>query len=81
MPLRIRPALAADHAAVADLTASVYRGEGFSSADYEPALRDVTSRAASATVLVAVDDADRPGHGAPPADMHIFTYMCEQMYV
>jgi ribosomal protein S18 acetylase RimI-like enzyme len=45
-----------DHAAVAELTAAVYRGEGFSSADYEPALRDVTSRAASATVLVAEVD-------------------------
>lgn len=59
MPLRVRPAVATDHAAVADLTASVYRGEGFSSADYEPALRDVASRAASASVLVGVDDADR----------------------
>lgn len=39
---------------VAELTASVYRGEGYSSADYEPALRDVASRAASATVLVGV---------------------------
>ena len=39
--------------AVAELTAAVYRGEGYSSADYEPALRDVASRAASATVLVA----------------------------
>ena len=47
---RIRPD---DLAAVAELTAAVYRGEGFSSADYEPALRDVASRAASATVLVA----------------------------
>ena len=42
---------------MADLTARVYRGEGFSSADYEPALRDVVSRARSATVLVAVDGA------------------------
>ena len=41
---------------MADLTASVYRGEGFSSADYEPALRDVGSRAASATVLVGEVD-------------------------
>jgi ribosomal protein S18 acetylase RimI-like enzyme len=38
---------------VAELTAQVYRGEGFSSADYEPALRDVASRATTATVLVA----------------------------
>lgn len=41
------------HVAVADLTAQVYRGEGFSAAAYEPALRDVASRARSATVLVA----------------------------
>ncbi|MBC7372792.1 MAG: GNAT family N-acetyltransferase [Frankiales bacterium] len=54
-----RPIAPAEHAVVADLTASVYRGEGFSSADYEPALRDVASRAASATVLVALDDAGR----------------------
>jgi ribosomal protein S18 acetylase RimI-like enzyme len=39
--------------AVAELTAAVYRGEGFSSADDEPALRDVASRARSAAVLVA----------------------------
>ena len=45
---------------MAALTASVYRGEGHSSADYEPALRDVASRAASATVLVATDDARGP---------------------
>lgn len=49
----VRPALPAEFAAVAELTASVYRGEGYSSADYEPQLRDVASRAASATVLVA----------------------------
>jgi ribosomal protein S18 acetylase RimI-like enzyme len=49
----IRPA---QYDAVADLTAKAYRGEGFSSADYEPALRDVASRAQSATVLVAERD-------------------------
>ena len=41
---------------MAELTASVYRGEGLSSADYEPALRAVASRAASATVLVGEVD-------------------------
>ena len=56
----MRRALPDDHAAVAELTAQVYRGEGFSSADYEPALRDVASRAASATVLVA-EDPERDG--------------------
>ena len=56
MPTTVRRAQPDDHAAIADLTARVYRGEGFSSADYEPALRDVASRAASATVLVAEQD-------------------------
>ena len=54
----MREVLSGELAAVADLTAAVYRGEGFSSADYEPQLRDVASRSASATVLVAVDGAD-----------------------
>lgn len=56
MSTQVRQAQPEEFAAVADLTAAVYRGEGFSSADYEPALRDVASRAASATVLVAVQD-------------------------
>ena len=56
MPTTVRRASPPDHAAVAELTAAVYRGEGFSSADYEPALRDVASRAASATVLLAEVD-------------------------
>jgi len=55
VPLTVRPVRPDEHAAVADLTAAVYRGEGYSSADYEPALRDVTSRVATATVLVALD--------------------------
>jgi ribosomal protein S18 acetylase RimI-like enzyme len=53
VPTTVRRARPDDHPAAAELTASVYRGEGFSSADYEPALRDVASRAATATVLVA----------------------------
>lgn len=57
MPITVRRAQPADLAAVADLTVRVYRGEGWSSADYEPALRDAASRARSATVLVARDDA------------------------
>lgn len=57
MPLTtVAPVRLEQHAAVAELTAQVYRGEGYSSADYEPALRDVASRAASATVLVAEND-------------------------
>ena len=54
MPTTVREIRPHEHARVAELTASVYRGEGYSSADYEPALRDVGSRAASATVLVAL---------------------------
>ena len=61
MPTTVRRAAPSDHAAVAELTASVYRGEGFSSADYEPALRDVGSRAASATVLVGEVGGDLVG--------------------
>jgi ribosomal protein S18 acetylase RimI-like enzyme len=56
VPITVRRASPVDHVAVAELTATVYRGEGFSSADYEPALRDVGSRAATATVLVAEVD-------------------------
>ena len=51
----MREVLPDEVAAVADLTAAVYRGEGYSSADYEPSLRDVASRVDSAAVLVAVD--------------------------
>jgi ribosomal protein S18 acetylase RimI-like enzyme len=54
----VREVQPAEQAAVADLTASVYRGEGFASADYEPSLRDVAARVQTATVLVAVDDDD-----------------------
>ena len=61
MPTTVRRAAPSDHAAVAELTASVYRGEGFSSVDYEPALRDVGSRAASATVLVGEVGGDLVG--------------------
>ena len=56
MPITVRRSRPDDHAQVAELTAAVYRGEGLSSADYEPALRDVASRARSATVLVAEAD-------------------------
>ena len=53
--LPVRPVEPSEHEAVAALTVAVYRGEGYSSERYEPALRDVASRASSATVLVAVD--------------------------
>ena len=55
MALSVRPVRPDQHEAVGDLTARVYRDEGFSSADYEAHLRDVASRASSATVLVAVE--------------------------
>lgn len=54
MTLTVRPIRPAEHEAVADLTVAVYVGEGYSRVEYEPALRDVDSRAATATVLVAV---------------------------
>jgi len=42
--------------AIANLTASVYIGEDFSPAMSETALRDVATRAAATTLLVAVDE-------------------------
>ena len=55
MALTVRPVLPSEHGAVADLTARVYLTEGYGSEGYEPALRDVAGRVASAAVLVAVD--------------------------
>ena len=52
----IRAIVPAEYAAVAELTAATYRAEGYGSPEYEPALRDVASRDASADVLVAVLD-------------------------
>ncbi len=46
-----------EYDAVADLTAQVYRGEGYGSDAYEPVLRDVAGRDRDAVVLVAVDGA------------------------
>lgn len=59
--LTVRPVLPEEHLAVAELTAGVYVGDGYSSADYEPALRDVASRVNSATVLVATLGPDLVG--------------------
>jgi ribosomal protein S18 acetylase RimI-like enzyme len=56
VPTTVRLVQPDDLEAVADLTARVYRDEGFSSPDYEPHLRDVASRAQTATVLVAEVD-------------------------
>jgi ribosomal protein S18 acetylase RimI-like enzyme len=56
VPTTVRVAEPVDHAAVADLTARVYGDEGFSTPEYEPHLRDVASRAQTATVLLAEVD-------------------------
>ena len=45
-----------EYGAVGDLTATVYRTEGYGSPEYEPRLRDVAGRDAAAVVLVAVLD-------------------------
>lgn len=54
----IRPITTAEQAPVADLTAAVYLGEGFVDPAEDAYLRDVASRVATATVLVAVDHVD-----------------------
>ena len=54
MSTRVRPISPDEYDDAAELTAGVYRTEGYSSAGYEPELRDVAGRAATATVLVAV---------------------------
>jgi len=54
-PIQVRRARPAEHAAVAELTAGVYRAGGWADGGYEPVLRDVAGRAAQAQVLVAVD--------------------------
>jgi ribosomal protein S18 acetylase RimI-like enzyme len=51
--LSVRPARPDDHDALSALTGQVYETEGFGDPSYQPALRDVAGRAASATVLVA----------------------------
>jgi ribosomal protein S18 acetylase RimI-like enzyme len=56
--VQVRPVQPQEHAAVAALTVAVYRGEGYSSQDYEPHLRDVGSRASTATVLVALAEGE-----------------------
>lgn len=55
---RVRPS---EYAAAGELTARAYLDDGFGSAGYEPALRDVAARAASAEVLVAVRAGDVVG--------------------
>lgn len=57
----VRPVEPAELDAVADLTAAVYVGEGYSVPSYEPQLRDVAARVRTATVLVAVSAGDIVG--------------------
>jgi ribosomal protein S18 acetylase RimI-like enzyme len=52
----IRPVQPKEYDDVAELTAGIYRAEGYGSPEYESALRDVAGRDASAHVLVAVLD-------------------------
>lgn len=54
--VEVRPIRAVEHAAVGELTASVYLAEGFADEDYAATLRDVSSRAAEVTVLVGLLD-------------------------
>lgn len=55
--LDIRPAAPAEFAAVGELVATSYVDAGYAGADYAVALRDVSARAAHATVLAALDGA------------------------
>ena len=56
MPLTVRRIRPEEYDDVAELTARVYLDEGYGSPEYEPALRMVASRDASAEVLVALLD-------------------------
>jgi ribosomal protein S18 acetylase RimI-like enzyme len=53
---QIRAIRSVEYDAVGDLTARVYLSEGYGSPEYEPRLRDVAGRDASAHVLVAILD-------------------------
>ncbi|MCU1588437.1 MAG: putative acetyltransferase [Frankiales bacterium] len=52
----VRPAVPQEHARIGELTASTYLTEGFADHGYAEHLRDVATRAAHATVLVALVD-------------------------
>jgi len=68
---QIRPVLASEHDALGELTVRSYLEGGFliggMDDDYAPHLRDVAHRAASAHVLVAVDDRAKAATG-PDSD-------------
>ncbi len=53
-PLEVRTAAEAEFAAIAELTATTYRTEGYGGEGYESMLRDVAGRAHAATVLIAL---------------------------
>jgi GNAT superfamily N-acetyltransferase len=53
VPITVRVAGPDDLDPVAELTARIYLSEGHSGPDYEPRLRDIASRARTATVLLA----------------------------
>lgn len=53
--MTVRAARPAEHAAVGELCVQAYRAADVAVARYEPRLRDVAARAASADVLVAED--------------------------
>ncbi|MDT0277688.1 GNAT family N-acetyltransferase [Blastococcus goldschmidtiae] len=57
--VRIERATAADHAAIAELTVSIYVGGGLAGPDYGVELADVARRAGLAELLVVRDAADR----------------------
>jgi ribosomal protein S18 acetylase RimI-like enzyme len=57
--VRIEPATPADHAAIAELTVSVYVGGGLAGPDYGAELADVARRAQLAELIVVRDEADR----------------------
>ncbi len=72
----VRPAVPQEHAPIGELTASTYLSEGLCDDDYAEHLRDVSTRAAHATVLVALIDDELAGsltvatRGGPYAEGH-----------
>jgi ribosomal protein S18 acetylase RimI-like enzyme len=69
--LQVRPVRADEHAVVGDLTVQAYLVDGLVGSDYAQVIRDVATRAAQATVLVADLDGTPVGsvtfaHGGHP---------------
>jgi ribosomal protein S18 acetylase RimI-like enzyme len=61
--IRVEPATPADFGRIAELTAGVYRDEGFAGEEYLIQLADVAGRAERAELLVARDRAATEGTG------------------